>query len=418
MNVATEPTALSLDCRGQPVPEIGSVVLAAYNRLGPGARIEVRLDRLTAGLRMWLIEAGARHVAHETDDGSWLLTVTRSLSPAQGKVPGLHHVEIAQGLVWACERAKKLACFDAASGEFVNSADIADTASHLAVDAEGKWVFVADPGANAVVAVAAHDLAVRDSWPAPGLPQLPLVTDEGIVCITGGASGTLTIARPHNGGWRDQTIEIGGLPHDPLIAPDGAHLFVPCAGDGTVVKVRLADGEILGVYPVGSGPSHMSAHPDGSRIYSANTFDGTLTCLSPEGDVVETVPSGAWAHAVEATPNGRHVLVANFFDDTVAVFDAVSLERVALWQSDVYPHGLDLSPGGRFAVVTGFSSDYVRVFDLQAMIETVRVEVGRGSSHTAFAADGKTALVACSVDDHLARVDLGSGTCTDCLSLP
>jgi len=415
--VASEEIAISLDCRGKPVPQIGLAILTTYNRLDQGALIEVRLDHLSAGLRMWLIEAGARHVARQTEDGSWLVTVTRGLSPAQGKVPGLHHLETANGRVWTCERAKKLACFDAASGDLVNSAEIADTASHLAVDGQGKWVFVADPGASAVLAVGADDFKVHDSWNAPGLPQLPLVTADGIVCVTGGGTGTLTIARPKNGGWQDQTIKVGGLPHDPLVAPDGVHLLVPCAGDGTVVKVRLADGKILGAYPVGSGPAHMSAHPDGSRIYSANTFDGTLTSLSPDGDILGTVPSGPWAHAVEATPDGRHVLVANFFNDTVAVFDAISLERLALWESEVYPHGLDLSPDGHLAVVTGFSSDYVRIFDLESMSEKARVKVGRGSSHTAFTEHGKTAFVACSVDNHLARIDLANGECTGHLSL-
>ncbi|NNE86278.1 MAG: beta-propeller fold lactonase family protein [Alphaproteobacteria bacterium] len=416
--MAGEETVLSLDCRGQKVPQAGLAILEAYNRLECGAQIEARVDHLGPGLRMWLIEAGARHVAHQTDDGSWRITVARALSPAQGKIPGLHHLEVAQDRVWACERASRLACFDAASGDLVDSVDIAETASHLAVDPRGKSVFVADPGTDRIISVSTDNFIIEDSWPAPGLPQLPLVTEDGMVCVTGGATGTLTIARPKDGLWRDQTIEVGNTPHDPLVAPDGAHLFVPCAGDATVVKVRLSDGKILGTYPVGAGPAHMSAHPDGTRIYSANTFDGTLSSLSPEGDVLGTVPSGAWAHAVEATHDGRHVLVANFFDDTVTVFDAMSLERLALWQSDVYPHGLDLSPDGRFAVVGGFSSDYVRLFDLHAMVEKSRIEVGRGSSHTAFTEDGQTAFVACSVDDHVARVDLASGECTGHLSLP
>jgi DNA-binding beta-propeller fold protein YncE len=69
-------------------------------------------------------------------------------------------------------------------------------------------------------------------------------------------------------------------------------------------------------------------------------------------------------------------------------------------------------------VVGGFSSDYVRLFDLHAMAEKARIDVGRGPSHTTFTEDGQTAFVACSVDDHLARVDLASGECTGHLSLP
>ena len=58
-------------------------------------------------------------------------------------------------------------------------------------------------------------------------------------------------------------------------------------------------------------------------------------------------------------------------------------------------------------MATGFCSQHVRVFDTQTSGGMVRVEVGMGSSHTAFAHDG-SAWIACSVADHLARIDLRS----------
>jgi YVTN family beta-propeller protein len=101
--------------------------------------------------------------------------------------------------------------------------------------------------------------------------------------------------------------------------------------------------EIVGRIPVGDGPSHLALSVDGSRIYSANSWDGTLSCVTADGEHVGSAFSGRWAHAIAATPDGRWVYVANFFDDTLSVFDADSLERVAVLATDAYPHGPDIS---------------------------------------------------------------------------
>jgi len=194
--------------------------------------------------------------------------------------------------------------------------------------------------------------------------------------------------------------------------PDGRHVFVPCAGDGNVVSVDLEDGSILGRFRVGDGPSHLVLHPDGGKLYSANTFDGTVSCLSIEGDLLAQVASGPWAHQPEISPDGRSLYVANFLDDTLSIFDTESMDKIATLKTETYPHGLGISPEGRWVVATGFSSDYVRVYDTQSQVEVARVEVGRGSSHIAFLPDQDAAFIACSVDDHLARLELASMTCT------
>ncbi|HSQ03764.1 MAG TPA: beta-propeller fold lactonase family protein, partial [Burkholderiales bacterium] len=106
------------------------------------------------------------------------------------------------------------------------------------------------------------------------------------------------------------------------------------------------------------------------------------------------------------TPDGRTVWVANFLDDTLAVFDAQTLERVALLETERYAHGVDVSPDGHYVVATGFSSEHVRVYDARTFALKSRIDVGLGSSHTAFLGGGAMAYVGCSVSDHVAAVDV------------
>ena len=382
-------------------------IIARYNALSPGERFQASVPAYDAGLRVALLESGARHTATE-EHGGWRLDIRRGASPAQGSIPGLHHLVADGASLWVAERAQRVARIDIATKRVVARKAVARKASHIAL--QGGRLFVADPGADEMIALRAGDLSEIARWPAPGMPQLPLASDDGIVCVTGGAAGTLTVAWPEGAGYRSRSIAVGASPHDPCLDASGEHVFVPCAGESAIVKVRLADAAVVGRAAAGDGPSHLALHPDGRRLYSANSWDGTVSCLSVEGERLAQAASGGWAHAIDVSPDGRLVYVANFLDDTLAVLDAGSLACVALLPTEAYAHGLDVSPDGRHVVTTGFGSSRMKIFGAADFGRTHEFEVGLGSSHTAFTADG-AAWVACSVADHLARIDLSSMNC-------
>ena len=275
------------------------------------------------------------------------------------EMPGIHHVVTTpSGTIWTSERAKRLARIDKHSAAVTGVTEIAVMASHIAVDGQESWVYVADALGDAMVIVDADKLTVAETISAPGAPQLPMITDDGIACVTGPITGTLTIIWPSATGFRDKTIEVGPAPHDPVVSPDGQIAFVPCLGDGTLARVNLSEGRVETRFAVGAGPSHLVMNAAGDRIYSANTFDGTLSCVSPDGDMIAQAQSGGWAHVPRITPDGKSIYVANFGDDTIAVFDAATMERTALLPCEPYPHGLDIAPDGSVVFATGYSSEY------------------------------------------------------------
>ncbi|MFQ5660850.1 MAG: YncE family protein [Gammaproteobacteria bacterium] len=400
--------------------ETGNALLAAYNAASAGTHLQVQCDSFDTGLRMWLIEAGVRYQAVQSASGAWHIEIVRGRSPGQGTVPGLHHLTGGcSGIIWTCERAQRVAAIECASRRILWCAEVAKKASHLVIDADARSLFVADSAADALLVIDAGNGKLHSSHSAPGRPQLPLITRDGIVCVTGGGSGTLTLLRRRaHGRFQAQILNVGIAPHDPIATQDGKFLFVPCAGEGSVVRVRLHDGRITGRFPVGDGPTHLAIHPDGSRLYVANTFAGTLTCLSIEGDLLGQAYSGRWAHVPAITPDGRWLYVANFHDDTLTLFDAGTLDRIATLDTDPYPHGLDITPDGRHVIATGFSSDCVRLYSAGQHKQLARIRVGAGSSHTCFTRGRQLAWIACSVSDHLACVDIEKQACIDVLRLP
>lgn len=399
-----------MNLTGLTLPQVGNALLSRYDETSEGGRITGRIDALDAALRMWLIEAGAHHAVIEELTGSLIITLIRAAAPALTAAPGLHHIVAhPDGRLWTAERAARVARLDGATGEVAAVATVAKKASHLAIDPSGKRLYLADFAGSELVVMNAATLAVEGRFPAPGGPQLPLAADQGIACVTGPGSGTLTIVRPANGGFAHQIVEVGNTPHDGVMAPDGIHAFIACSGSGDVAKVNLEDGTIDGRIATGSGAAHLAAHPDGTRIYCANSFDGTLTAFTPTGEILATVPSGGWAHHPEVSPDGHHVYVANFLDDTVTVFDAATLDRVADLETEPYAHEIAVSPDGATLVLPGYSSNYVRAYDAKSFELKARIEVGAGSPHAVFADGGKTAYVTCSIADHVARIDMETG---------
>ena len=194
-----------LDCRGCPVAAAGAAVVSRFNACQPGEKFSVLLDAMPPGLRVWLLEAGIRYVPGKRDDGL-CITVRRGMVPAQGSIPGVHHIVSDGSSIWTCERDARVARIDPESGRVIACVAVASKASHLAHDAVAQRLFAADSAADEVIAMRSADLAVLARWAAPGGPQLPVVSAEGIVAVTGPATGTLTIARPRAGAYDVQTL--------------------------------------------------------------------------------------------------------------------------------------------------------------------------------------------------------------------
>ena len=83
----------------------------------------------------------------------------------------------------------RVARIDGAAGAVASVAHVADKGSHLALDPDGKWLYLADFAAGELVVMDAHSLDVAGRFAAPGGPQLPLAAGGGIACVTGPGSG-------------------------------------------------------------------------------------------------------------------------------------------------------------------------------------------------------------------------------------
>ncbi|MGW3116584.1 lactonase family protein [Streptomyces sp. NPDC001107] len=168
------------------------------------------------------------------------------------------------------------------------------------------------------------------------------------------------------------------------IHPDRRTLYmVNEHDDGAVTAVRLADRKILGARSTGgAGPCHLSVHPSGRWLLSANYTSGSVAVhpVDKSGapgertDVVtHSTPApgpgqqGPHAHQFITSPDGSHVLAVDLGTDTVYTYrlderrGTLTEVAQAHTRPGAGPRHLTFHPGGRYAYLANEVDDTVAV---------------------------------------------------------
>ena len=174
---------------------------------------------------------------------------------------------------------------------------------------------------------------------------------------------------------RGEVVRQIALPARPTglaLAPDGATLWVTCAGaKGTICLVNTATGEVAAKVPAGHTPVSPVVSPDGRRLYVCNRYDHDVSVYSVSS-CKEIARLAVLREPVAAalTPDGKSLVVANhlprdrgntfFIAASVSIIDAQTHEttHVRLPNGASSLRGVCLSSGGRFAYVTHILSNY------------------------------------------------------------
>ncbi|MFI6647412.1 lactonase family protein [Streptomyces sp. NPDC050529] len=179
-----------------------------------------------------------------------------------------------------------------------------------------------------------------------------------------------------NGSLTSRTV-VTGVENPSYLAlhPTGSTLYAVDEQDnGGVTAVSLAeDGtfRVLGTQPTGgAGPCHLSVHPGGQWLLSANYTSGSVAVhpLAADGSVGErtdlvahTTPApgpgqdGPHAHQIVTAPDGGHILAVDLGNDTVYTYrldeDHGTLEQLsyAALRPGAGPRHLTFHPDGRHA---------------------------------------------------------------------
>ncbi|MFE5136139.1 lactonase family protein [Streptomyces fagopyri] len=207
--------------------------------------------------------------------------------------------------------------------------------------------------------------------PAPSVRPLFLGT---YTSVDGGGKGIGLATYDSATGAVTATGTVTGVADPSYLAvhPDHRTLYaVDERPEGGVTAVRLADDKVLGTRGTGgSGPCHLSVHPSGHWLLSANYGSGSVAvhpidasgALGERTDLVRhSSPApgpgqqGPHAHQFITGPDGSHVLAVDLGTDTVYSYRLDPSEGTLAEVSQAHtrpgagPRHLTFHPGGRFA---------------------------------------------------------------------
>ncbi|MFJ9147700.1 beta-propeller fold lactonase family protein [Streptomyces sp. NPDC102270] len=179
---------------------------------------------------------------------------------------------------------------------------------------------------------------------------------------------------------------ITGVTNPSYLAPhpDGRTLYAVAEQDaGAVTAVRLSDRKVLGSRSTGgAGPCHLSVHPGGRWLLSANYGSGSVAVhpIDSSGalgglrdSITHSSPApgpgqeGPHAHQFLTGPDGNHVLSVDLGTDTVYSYrlnertGALTEVSRAQTRPGAGPRHLTFHPGGRYAYLANEVDNTVAV---------------------------------------------------------
>jgi YVTN family beta-propeller protein len=229
-------------------------------------------------------------------------------------------------------------------------------------------------------------------------------------------------AAPSGGGYVAEE-----LPSLPDAAKAGAPFSIPGAsgtvwvtertpGSSTVTAFDAATGAVIGTAPVGSRPIGIT-RPHGTRFaYSSDESANQLSVIDVETvTVAQTIPMGLGPHHLMASPDGKRIYVGEFGSNYVGVVDTVLNERVAGYLADPDPtvrtHAVWITNDGNDLYATNthvVRSDMGNIVKFDALTGTPiwNFSIGKDPSEILVTPDGKVGYVSIRGENKIVVLDL------------
>jgi YVTN family beta-propeller protein len=224
---------------------------------------------------------------------------------------------------------------------------------------------------------------------------------DGTVSVIDTATNTVTA-----------TIPVGDYPFGVAVSPNGSRVYVTNADSDTVSVIDAATNTVTATIPVGNRPLDVAITADGTRAYVANLYDGTVSVIDTSTNSVTTTISGVdWSPSeVAISPDGARLYVANVFDNTVSVINTATNTITNTINVGNEPTDVAVSPDGARVYVANFDDDTVSVINTATNTVIATITVGDAANGVAVSPNGKRVYVANYVGDTVSVINTTTNT--------
>ena len=203
-------------------------------------------------------------------------------------------------------------------------------------------------------------------------------------------------------------------PHGIQIDDNGL-LYLTDELEHAIVIVDPAAGRVVGKIDHEGSGHWIAVLPGGKKGYVANKADKFVSVLDLSArKAIGQVPMGNGTQGITASPDGKTVIAMDLTEPVMAVIDTATdkvVERITLKDAQGGAYKAYYSPDGRWLLT--MTGSVIDIFDAANLHAPQRVvTVGAFPMGIAFAADGKTALVANHGDGTVSALDLATAKVT------
>lgn len=224
----------------------------------------------------------------------------------------------------------------------------------------------------------------------------------------------------------DRTIDLGGYqrPHGIAFYPGDTMLVVTSETSRAVLMIDFRTSRVAGTAPTNGRTSHMLALvPDGSRLFTSNIADHTITEIDPRSrESKRTIAVGHQPEGIAVAPDGRTVWSGSNGDSIVVIVDVAAGRAADTLRGFGMPYRMAVTPDGKRAVVTDPVKSEISIFDAvtrrrQALIAvaadslaaTTEVPGSASPEGVTVSADSRWAFVTLQGRNRMVTIDLGKG---------
>jgi YVTN family beta-propeller protein len=276
--------------------------------------------------------------------------------------------------------ANTLDVIDPASFRVVAHYDVGAIPHHVTPAWDLHELYVDDEGGSSLGVIDPATGHVTHSVPIPYPYNLYFTPNGSLAIVVVERLSRLDFRDPKT--WqliKSVYIPWRGVDHLDFSA-DGSYLLASTEWGGMVVKIDLSRLEIVGTINVGGLPIDVRLAPDGGVFYVTNQGrHGVSVVDGVRLQELAFLPTGRGAHGLQVSHDARFMYVSNRDGGSISVIDLGLRQVVATWNVGGSPDMLQLSPDGRQLWASGRYNGAVYVVSTETGSVLATIPVGAGA---------------------------------------
>jgi serine/threonine-protein kinase len=294
--------------------------------------------------------------------------------------------------------------------------------SYVAVAPNGRFAYVANPGAGAITVLDTVTDVVTGTVKIPqGPPQFvsfspdsrtayisvynPGDSAEHLIAFIDTATSTVTA-----------TVQVDNFTPGPATtSPDGRFLYVPNHNtvmtgtrENVVDVIDTATRQLIGHIAVPANPHWVVFSKNGRLLYTTDHMSAKVTVVNAATDsIVTNIPVGETPHSEALSPGGRRLAVTSFEGNEVFVINTATDRMIAQIPVGRNPVDIAYSKNGDYLFTVNNEDNSVTVIDTADNLVVGTVKTGKAPSSISVLPNGRQAYVTDENDGTIEILNLG-----------